>query len=77
MFEKLPKDFADFHVNVARVVESGTPSWSKGRYVGTTNTDNELDSIFAHVWDFEGESVVRFQQYSDTWQWRKALGADD
>lgn len=77
VFEKLPNDFADFHVNVARVVESGTTVLVEGRYVGTTTTDNELDSIFAHVWDFDGESIVRFQQYSDTWQWRKVLGADN
>ena len=42
----------------------------------TVITGKDLDAIFGHVWDFDGETVVRFQQYSDTWQWRRVLGVD-
>lgn len=77
VFEKLPTDFPDFHVDIVRVVEGGTTVLVEGRCAGTTSTGNKLDAIFAHVWDFDGDTVVRFQQYSDTWQWRKVLGTDD
>jgi uncharacterized protein len=61
---------------VTRIVAADTTLLVEGRYVGKTNTGNSLDAIFAHVWDFDGDQIVRFQQYSDTWQWREVLGAD-
>jgi len=76
VFDKLPNDFADFHLDVTRIVAADTTLLVEGRYVGKTNTGNSLDAIFAHVWDFDGDQIVRFQQYSDTWQWREVLGAD-
>jgi uncharacterized protein len=76
VFDELAKDFAEFHINVSRIVAGGTSVLVEGRYVGTTNTGNNLDAIFAHVWDFDGDTIVRFQQYSDTWQWRRVLGVD-
>jgi uncharacterized protein len=76
VFERASRDFAEFRVDIARVTAGGTTVLVEGRYIGTTNTNNELDAIFAHVWDFDGDTVVRFQQYTDTWQWRKALDAD-
>jgi ketosteroid isomerase-like protein len=76
VFDKLPNDFTDFHLDVTRIVAADTTLLVEGRYVGKTNTGNSLDAIFAHVWDFDGDQIVRFQQYSDTWQWRQVLGAD-
>ena len=76
VFDRLAKDFAEFHINVVRIVAGGTTVLVQGRYVGTTTTGKDLDAIFAHVWDFDGDTIVRFQQYSDTWQWRGVLGAD-
>lgn len=76
VFEELGSDFADFHVNASRIVAGQSTVLVEGRYVGTTKTGNALDAIFAHVWDFDGDSIVKFQQYSDTHQWRRVLGAD-
>lgn len=76
VFNELAKDFADFHINVIRIVAGGKTVLVEGRYVGTTNTGKDLDAIFGHVWDFDEDTIVRFQQYSDTWQWRHVLGAD-
>jgi ketosteroid isomerase-like protein len=76
VFEKIGNDFSDFRADITRIVDGGSTVLVEGRYVGTTNTGNQLDAILAHVWDFDGDTIVRFQQYSDTWQWRKALGAD-
>jgi ketosteroid isomerase-like protein len=74
VFDELAKDFAEFHINVSRIVAGETSVLVEGRYVGTTNTGKDLDAIFAHVWDFDGDRIVHFQQYSDTWQWRRVLG---
>lgn len=76
VFDRLANDFSDFHINVIRIVDGGTTVLVEGRYVGTTNTGKDLDTIFAHVWDFDGDTIVHFQQYSDTWQWRQVLGVD-
>ena len=76
VFNKLPKDFADFHINVSSIADGGRTVLVEGRYTGTTTGGNDLDAIFAHVWDFDGEKIVRFQQYSDTWQWRRVLGVE-
>ena len=75
VFEAMAKDFDDFHVNISRVVATGQTVLLQGRYVGKTKANVPLDAIFAHVYDFEEDMVVRFQQYSDTWQWHEVLGA--
>jgi uncharacterized protein len=74
VFDSLAKDFKDFHINVNRIVAGEKTVLVEGRYVGTTVTDVALDAIFAHVWDFGVDKIVKFQQYSDTWQWRDVLG---
>lgn len=77
VFDELGGDFADFHINVIKIIAGDSTVLVEGRYVGTTNTGNDLDAIFAHVWEFGDQGkVVRFQQYSDTFQWRRVLGVD-
>src|SRR2546423_15712911 len=76
VFDRLANDFAEFHINVIRILAGETAVLVEGRYVGTTKEGKDIDAIFAHVWDFDGDKVVRFQQYSDTYQWRRVLGAD-
>ncbi|MBO3681796.1 nuclear transport factor 2 family protein [Streptomyces sp. NEAU-YJ-81] len=74
VFDSHERDFAEFHINVSRIVDGGDTVLVQGRYVGVTKAGAKLDAIFAHVWDFDGDTIVRFQQYSDTWQWRRVLG---
>lgn len=74
VFDSHDRDFARFRIDVSRIVDAGDTVVVQGRYVGTTKAGAELDAIFAHVWDFDGDTIVRFQQYSDTWQWRRVLG---
>ncbi len=76
VFDELAKDWAEMHIRASRIAALGDTVLVEGRYVGTTNSGNKLDAIFAHVWDFDGDVISRFQQYSDTWQWRRALGVD-
>jgi len=76
VFARIGADFAEFKVDIDRIVDAGSSIVVQGRYVGTTTGGTPLNAQVAHVWDFEGDSIVRFQQYSDTWQWRQVLGTD-
>jgi uncharacterized protein len=45
-----------------------------GRYGGTIkNSGAMLDSPFCHVYQFNGEKAVAFQQYTDTAQWARLM----
>jgi ketosteroid isomerase-like protein len=45
-----------------------------GRYGGTMKASGaRLDAQFCHVYRFEGDKVVQFQQYTDTAQWARLM----
>ena len=45
-----------------------------GRYGGTAkNSGMVLDAPFCHVYRFDGDKVVTFQQYTDTVQWARLM----
>ena len=45
-----------------------------GRYCGTMkNGGATLDSPFCHVFRFDGDKAVTFQQYTDTAQWARLM----
>jgi ketosteroid isomerase-like protein len=45
-----------------------------GRYGGTMKAGGAtLDSQFCHVYRFEGDKMVTFQQYTDTAQWARLM----
>jgi ketosteroid isomerase-like protein len=45
-----------------------------GRYTGTMkNSGAALDAPFCHVFRFNGEKAVTFQQYTDTAQWARLM----
>jgi ketosteroid isomerase-like protein len=77
IFDNLAEHWVEIKVQPIRIIAAGTSVLAQGRYVGTTKTGNKLDAIFAHVWDFDGDLVVRMQQYSDTWQFHHVLGLVD
>jgi uncharacterized protein len=46
-----------------------------GRYHGVVQaTGKTLDAQVTHVWDIANGKLVRFQQYTDTWQFAEATG---
>jgi len=45
-----------------------------GRYRGTTDA-GPLDIRFAHLWTVEGGRMRHFEQFTDTHEWRAAIGA--
>lgn len=53
------------------VIDGGDTVVIEGRYKGKARkTGKAFDAQFAHVWQIRDGKVVRFQQYTDTTQWR-------
>lgn len=53
----------DFH----RYIEDGNTIVVLATYHGTYKpTGNQVNEPTAHVWDLEGEKIIRFRQYVDT-----------
>jgi ketosteroid isomerase-like protein len=47
----------------------------EGRYKGVVlATGKELDVQVSDVWDIANGKAVKFQQYTDTWQFAQATG---
>jgi uncharacterized protein len=47
-----------------------------GRYGGTMKASGQtLDAPFCHVYRFDGDKVVTFQQYTDSAQWARLMPA--
>src|SRR5262245_35545410 len=72
---RLPNDFDGFTIDVRRIIGCGETVLVEARYRATAKaTGKPIDAQVAHVWDFRDGKVVRWQQYSDTWQFAQATG---
>jgi len=75
VFARLPQDFEHFRIEIGRMVVAGDTVLVEARYKATAKaTGKSLDAQVAHVWDLRDGKVVRFQQYSDTWQFAHVTG---
>jgi len=75
VFARIPQDFDGFKVDVRRIVGAGDTVLVEARYRATAKaTRKPLDVQVAHVWDFRDGKVVRWQQYTDTWQFAQVTG---
>jgi ketosteroid isomerase-like protein len=75
VFARLAEDFDNFTVDVQRVVDCGETVLVEARYRATVKqTGKPLDAQVAHIWDFRDGKAVRWQQYSDTWQFAEVMG---
>jgi uncharacterized protein len=73
VFARIPKDFDGFRVDVQRIVGCGDTVLVEARYRATARASGKrIDAQVAHVWDFRDGKVVRWQQYTDTWQFAQA-----
>jgi ketosteroid isomerase-like protein len=71
----IASEIADFRIEVANVIDGGDTVAVEGRYKGTgMKTKKPMDAQFVHVWHLNGQTVVKFQQYTDTKQWVDVLG---
>jgi ketosteroid isomerase-like protein len=75
VFARIPRVFDDFTIDVTRIVDFGDTVLVEGRCRATAKaTGKSLDAQVAHVWDFQRGKVVRWQQYTDTWQFSEVTG---
>jgi ketosteroid isomerase-like protein len=72
---RIPQDLDGFAIDIRRIVAAGDTVLVEARYRGTAKaTGKPIDAQVAHVWDLRDGKVVRFQQYTDTWQFSQATG---
>lgn len=72
---RIPQTLDGFGIEVGRIVAAGDTVLVEARYKGTAKaTGKPVDAQVAHVWDLRDGKVVRFQQYTDTWQFAQVTG---
>lgn len=76
VFARLGETFGDtFRVEVNRIVDCASTVVMEGRYKAVAQaTGKELDAQVTHIWDIADGKVVKFQQYTDTWQFAQVTG---
>jgi uncharacterized protein len=76
VFARLGGEWDGFKVTLEEVLDAGDTVVTMGRYGGAyKKTGTRIHAQFAHVWRLRGGKIVRFQQYTDTLQATKAVGA--
>jgi uncharacterized protein len=64
----------NFTVTPATFIDGGDHVVVLGRYRGTMKAGGApLDAPFCHVYRFQGDKAVMFQQYTDTAQWARLM----
>lgn len=75
VFGRIISEVDQFAAVPAAFIDGGDRVVVEGRYKGTVKaTGTMLDAQFAHVYTLSGGKIVRFRQYTDTAQWKEALG---
>lgn len=70
------EDFADYTTEIDQFIEAGDQVITVGRYRGTYRaTGKPLDAQVCTIYTVEDGLVVRFQQFTDTAQFRAVMGA--
>jgi ketosteroid isomerase-like protein len=73
VFARLGSEWDGFSATPEEIVGSGDTVIALGRYRGTFRASGvAVNAQFAHVWKVAGGKIVRFQQYTDTAQFRDA-----
>ena len=75
VFARIMQTFDGFRVSVQRIVGCGATVLAEVRYQATSRTTGKfLDAQAAHIFDFSDGKCVRYQHYSDTWQFAEVTG---
>jgi uncharacterized protein len=75
VFARIMRDFDGFTVDVQRIVGCGDTVLAEIRYRAISKTTGKsLDAQAAHIFDFSDGRCVKYQQYSDTWQFADVTG---
>ena len=74
VFGRLMNQWEGFAVSVNEVLDAGDSVVGCGHYTGRyRQTGREVRAQFAHVFTLRDGKVVKFQQYTDTAQFQKAV----
>lgn len=74
VFGRLMSDWAGFTVEPRSLFHDGDTVIAIGRYRGTFRvTGRPVDAQFVHVWTIRDGRVARFQQFTDTAQFARAI----
>jgi len=74
VFMRLGSEWADFAVAPEGVLDAGDTVIGHGYYSGTyKQTGARVRAQFAHFFTFRGQQVAKFQQYTDTAQFLRAV----
>lgn len=74
VFLRLGTEWDGFGLTVEEIIGSGDTVIARGRYRATYRaTGVPVDAQFAHVWKLVDGKVARFQQYTDTAQFRDVV----
>ncbi|MDQ3919689.1 MAG: nuclear transport factor 2 family protein [Acidobacteriota bacterium] len=75
VFARIARDWDGFEVSPGGVLDAGDTVVGHGYYSGTYKKNGQpVRAQFAHFFTFRGGKVVKFQQYTDTAQFRRAAG---
>ncbi|MEO6064754.1 MAG: nuclear transport factor 2 family protein [Lysobacterales bacterium] len=74
VFGRLLAALDGFTVAPDRFIDGGEDVVVLGRYTGTMKQSGaKLDAQFCHVYRFDRDKIVSFQQYTDTAQWARLM----
>ena len=73
VFARIGAEWEGFSVSPKEVLDAGNTIVGHGYYAGKfRNTGRDVRAQFAHVFTFHNGKVVKFQQYTDTAQFKAA-----
>ena len=76
VFGRIATDWQNFAAIPEELLDAGDTVVVLGRYRGTsTATGKAMDAQLAHVWRVHDGKAVHFQQYTDTLQAARVMGA--
>ena len=75
VFMRLVGEWEYWNLAIEEVLDAGDRVVALGRYQAKNKaTGTEINAQFAHFWGFRDGKAVTFQQYTDTYQARQAVG---
>jgi ketosteroid isomerase-like protein len=76
LFARFDAEWENFTTAANELLDAGDKVIALGYYSGTyKKTDRAVHAQFAHVWTLRDGKVVKFEQYTDTAQFARAVGS--
>ena len=74
VFMRIASDWDGFAVTPKEVLDAGDTAINQGHYSGThKQTDKQARAQFAHFFTFRDGKIAKFQQYTDTAQFKQVV----